>query len=147
VRVVSARISPVLGRGGGSLPTIALPYKLFIGGPLGPGTQVFPWIHIADAVSAFERCLDDASLSGPVNVVAPNAVTQFELARAMGHALHRPSFFYVPSFILRLLFGEGAYPIITGHRAVPAKLESHGFRFRYPTIESALDEAFAAHGR
>lgn len=141
VRVTCARLGAVIGRGGGALPTMSLPFQLFVGGPLGRGSQVFAWVHLDDAVAAFERCLDDASLAGPVNVAAPNAVTQRELARTLGRALHRPSFMPVPGFALRALFGEGAVPILTGQRAVPAKLERAGFRFRYPTLEAALDEA------
>jgi uncharacterized protein (TIGR01777 family) len=141
VRVVVARLGVVLGRGGGPLATMALPFKLLVGGPLGSGRQVFSWVHLDDAVAAFERCLDDASLSGPVNVAAPNAVTQKELARELGRALHRPSFMPAPSFALRALFGEGAQPILTGQRPIPDKLERAGFRFRYPTIEAALAEA------
>jgi len=141
VRVVCARLGAVLGRGGGALSTMSLPFNLFVGGTLGRGSQVFAWVHLDDAVGAFERCLDDVSLSGPVNVAAPNAVNHRELARALGRALHRPSFMPVPSFALRALFGEGAFPILTGQRAVPAKLERASFRFRFPTIESALAEA------
>jgi len=141
VRVTCARLGAVLGPGGGALPTMTLPFAFFVGGPLGRGSQVFAWVHLDDAVAAFERCLDDASLAGPVNVAAPGAVTQRELARALGRALHRPSFMPVPSFALRALFGEGAVPILTGQRAVPKKLERAGFRFRHPTLESALADA------
>jgi uncharacterized protein len=140
-RVAFLRLAAVLGRGGGALATMALPFKLFVGGPLGSGRQIFCWVHLEDVVRAFERCLDDASLSGPVNVVAPNVVDQNELAKAVGRALHRPALFPVPSFVLKGLFGDGAGPIVTGRRAVPAKLEQSGFVFEYATIEAALAEA------
>jgi uncharacterized protein (TIGR01777 family) len=140
-RVTFLRCGAVLGRGGGSLATMALPFKMFVGGSLGSGRQLFSWVHLEDAVRAFEHALDDASLSGPVNVVAPNAVRWDDLARALGAALHRPSFFPVPSFALKALFASGAAPILTGRRAVPTKLERAGFAFRYPTIEQALAEA------
>jgi uncharacterized protein (TIGR01777 family) len=140
-RVTFLRCGAVLGRGGGSLATMALPFKMFVGGSLGTGRQLFSWVHLEDAVRAFEHALDDASLTGPINVVAPNPVRWDDLARALGAALHRPSFFPVPSFALKALFGGGAAPILTGRRAVPTKLERAGFAFRYPTIEQALAEA------
>jgi uncharacterized protein (TIGR01777 family) len=140
-RVAFLRCGAVLGRGGGALATMVLPFKMFVGGSLGTGRQYFSWIHLTDAVRAFEHALDDTSLSGPVNVVASNPVRWDDLARALGAALHRPSFFPVPSFALKALFGDGAAPILTGRRAVPAKLDRAGFSFRYPTIEQALAEA------
>jgi uncharacterized protein len=141
VRVVIARCAPVLGPGDGALAVMALPFRLFVGGPLGSGRQVFPWVHLDDALAAFERCIEDASLAGPVNLVAPQAVTQNELARALGRALHRPSFLPAPAFALKLLFGEGAYPMLTGQRVVPKRLEAAGFQFRHPKIDAALADA------
>jgi uncharacterized protein len=140
-RVACMRTAAVLGRGGGALATMAKPFKLFVGGSLGTGRQFFSWIHLEDAVRAYERVLDDASFSGPVNLAAPNAVRWDDLARALGRALHRPSIIPVPAFALKALFAEGAGPILKGRRAVPAKLERAGFTFHYPTIEEALAEA------
>jgi uncharacterized protein (TIGR01777 family) len=140
-RVAFMRCGAVLGRGGGALATMVLPFKLFVGGSLGSGRQYFSWVHLEDALRAFERALDDASLTGPINVVAPNPVRWDDLARTLGRALHRPSFIPVPSFALRALFADGAGPLLTGRRAVPAKLERAGFVFRYPTVEEALKEA------
>jgi uncharacterized protein (TIGR01777 family) len=141
VRSASLRLGVILGRGGGALATMALPFKLFVGGPLGGGRQPFAWIHLEDAVRAFERVLDDPSLSGPVNVVAPELVTQGELSRALGRALGRPALMPAPSFALKALFGEGSAPILEGQRAVPRKLEAAGFEFRYPKLEAALAQA------
>jgi uncharacterized protein (TIGR01777 family) len=140
-RVACMRSAAVLGRGGGALETMARPFKLFVGGSLGTGRQFFSWIHLEDAVRAYERVLDDASFSGPVNLTAPNAVRWDDLARSMGRVLHRPSIVPVPSFALKALFAEGAGPILKGRRVVPAKLEHAGFTFRYPTIDEALAEA------
>jgi uncharacterized protein (TIGR01777 family) len=142
VRVVLARFGVVLGPGGG-LRTMALPFKLFVGGPLGTGKQIFSWIHHADAVAALVRSIDDAALRGPVNFVAPEAPPQAEFARAIGKALHRPSFMPAPSFALRALFGDGADPILFGRRAVPKRLEELRFRFRFPSVEAALADALA----
>jgi uncharacterized protein len=141
IRVVSARFGAVLGRGGGALAVMALPFKLMAGGPLGSGRQVFCWVHLDDALDALERCLTDARLSGPVNVAAPHAVTNAEASKLLAHALHRPSWLPAPAFALRALFAEGAVPVLTGQRAYPKKLEEVGFTFHYPTLAEALAEA------
>jgi uncharacterized protein (TIGR01777 family) len=143
VRVVSTRFGTVMGRGDGPLAVMALPFKLLGGGQLGSGRHVFCWVHLLDAIAAIELALDDERVSGAVNVAAPNAVTFGEAAKLIGRALHRPSWLPAPSFALRALFGEGAGPILTGQRAVPAKLTALGFKFRYPTLAEALAEAFA----
>ncbi|HEV8548659.1 MAG TPA: DUF1731 domain-containing protein, partial [Polyangiaceae bacterium] len=143
VRVVSARFAAVLGRGGGALGVMALPFKLMAGGPLGSGRQVFCWVHLEDALGALELCIDDDTLTGPVNVAAPNAVTNGEASKLLARALHRPSWLPAPASALRALFGEGAVPILTGQRAYPKKLEAAGFTFRYPTLAEALAEACA----
>jgi uncharacterized protein len=141
LRVVMARFGAVLGRGPGPLAVMSLPFKLMGGGPIGTGRQVFCWVHLDDAVSALEHALDDARLRGPVNVAAPNALPYAEVAKALGRALHRPSWVRVPEFALRTLYGDGAEPLITGQRAIPAKLTALGFRFRYPSLAEALAEA------
>jgi len=143
VRVVSTRFGAVLGRGGGALGVMALPFKLMVGGKLGNGAQVFCWVHLDDALSAIELALSDARLTGPVNVAAPFAVTNAEASRLLAHAVHRPSWLPAPKFALRALFGEGAVPVLTGQRAYPKKLETVGFRFRYPSLAEALAEACA----
>jgi uncharacterized protein (TIGR01777 family) len=141
LRVVSARFAAVLGRGDGPLAVMALPFKLMGGGPLGTGRQLFCWVHLEDALDALELALGDARVSGPVNVAAPNALPFAEVSRALGRALHRPSWLPVPAFGLKALYGEGALPLITGQRAYPAKLLGLGFKFRYPTLPEALAEA------
>jgi uncharacterized protein len=143
MRVVSMRCGTVMGRGDGPLAVMALPFKLFGGGPLGNGRHVFCWVHLEDAVSAYERALDDERVSGPVNLAAPNAVTFGEAAKLIARTLHRPSWIPAPAFALRALFGEGATPMLTGQRAVPARLSALGFSFRYPTLAEALAEALA----
>ena len=141
VRVVRARFGAVLGRGGGALEPMVLAFKLFAGGPIGSGKQVFSWIHRDDAVKALLLALDDPHLNGAVNVVSPNPVTNAELARTIGAVLHRPSWLPVPAPALRLLYGEGADPILTGQRVFPRVLEARRFEWRFPTLRAALDEA------
>ncbi|HVU03492.1 MAG TPA: TIGR01777 family oxidoreductase [Polyangiaceae bacterium] len=141
VRVVCARLGIVLGRGGGALSQMALPFKMFVGGPIGSGKQQVSWVHLEDAVRIFERAIDDESLRGPVNVVSPNGVTNAELSAAIGRTLSRPSVFRVPEAALRLRFGEGADPLVTGQRAIPAALVARGHQFRYAELDAALAEA------
>ena len=139
VRVVHPRIGIVLGREGGALSKMAAPFRWFVGGPIGSGAQWVSWIHVRDVVRALIFAMDGDALEGPVNVVAPEPVAMGDLARALGHALHRPSFFRVPPFALRLALGEGlAKVLLTGQRAAPHKLLGAGFKFDFPRLEQAL---------
>jgi uncharacterized protein len=140
VRVVSARFGVVLAPDG-PLTTMARPFKLFVGGPLGTGRQIFSWVHRHDALTALARALHDEAMSGAFNVVAPEALPQAEFAKRLGRVLHRPSLVPAPSFALRALFGEGADPILFGRRAVPKRLEALGFRFSFPSVDGALADA------
>jgi len=138
VRVVNARIAPVLSERGGALESLLRPFKLFVGGPIGSGAQGFPWIHLDDQVAALLRACDDASLRGPVNFCAPEPVSNAELSRIIGEVLRRPAFLKAPSFALKTLFGEGADPLLGGQFAVPRVLERAGFEFKYADVRSAL---------
>ena len=137
-RSVSVRTGVVLSPRGGALQQMLLPFKAFVGGPIGSGKQWFAWIHIADEVAAILWCLDHDRLSGPVNLVAPGIVTMKEFARALGRALHRPSLFPVPAAPLRLLLGEVADVVVEGQRVVPRKLVESGFKFSFPGLDAAL---------
>jgi hypothetical protein len=139
VRWVSTRFGIVLGPGGGALETLVLPFKLFVGGSIGSGEQGVSWIQLDDAVAALLRCLDDAKLSGPVNVTSPHPVSNAELSAEIARALHRPNWLKAPSFGIKALFGEGAVPILTGQYALPARLQAAGFEFRYPELRAALE--------
>jgi uncharacterized protein len=138
VRVVSTRFGIVLAERGGALEQMVLPFKLFAGGPIGSGEQIVSWVHAEDVVEVLLLAIDTPALSGPVNVAAPGAVSNAELARAIGEVLRRPSWLPVPAAALRLRFGEGADPLLTGQRAVPAALERAGYRFRHPSLRPAL---------
>lgn len=137
-RVVSGRIGYVLGRGGGALGKLVPIFKAGIGGKLGSGQQMQSWIHLDDVVGAFMHALDEARLSGPMNVAAPNAVSNAELSKELARALHRPALIPAPSFALRALFGEGAEPILTGQNALPRALLETGYRFRFTELRAAL---------
>ena len=144
VRVVRARIAPVLSERGGALQALLRPFKLFVGGPVGSGKQGFPWIHLDDQVAALLRCADDSELSGAVNLCAPEPVSNAELSKIIGDLLGRPAFLKAPRFALKALFGEGAEPLLGGQFAVPRVLERAGFEFRYADVRSALTAVLRA---
>jgi len=143
VRVVMARFGVVLGKEGGALAKMLPPFKLGVGGPLGSGRQPFPWIHSDDAVGAILFAIDDAKLSGPVNVAAPGAKTNAEFTKALGRALHRPAFLPAPAFALRLALGEMSSLLLGGQNAPPKKLLERGYKFRHPALDGALASLFA----
>lgn len=138
VRSVQIRTGVVLSKTGGALASMLPPFKAFVGGPVGSGKQWFPWIHLDDEVAGILWCIDRDVLQGPVNFAAPGIVTMKDFARALGRALHRPSWAPVPAGALRILLGEFAAALLEGQRAVPKKLLDSGFRFRFPEVDSAL---------
>ena len=139
-RVVTVRTGVVLGRDGGALPLMAPAFRLGIGGPLGNGRQYLPWIHLYDLVEVFVRALENNSLSGPVNGVAPCSVTSRDFARTMGQVLGRPALLPLPAFALRAALGDAAGVLLDSQRAHPAKLTEAGFAWRFPTLAAALTD-------
>lgn len=137
MRTVVTRTGVVLSPSGGALGQMLPFFKLGLGGPVAGGRQYVPWIHLDDVVGGIMHCLDDG-LDGAVNLTAPNPVTNAELSKALGRALHRPALLPVPAFGLKLLYGEMATIVLTGQRAVPAALERDGYEFRHPRVEEAL---------
>lgn len=142
VRVVCMRTPLVISREALALKLMALPFRLFAGGPLGNGRQWFPWVHIADAVNVYRRAVEDESLRGVLNMVAPEVPRQREAARELGRALHRPSWLPVPAPVLRLALGEQADLLLHGQLARSTKLDNS--TFRYTTFAAAATEAFGA---
>jgi uncharacterized protein len=138
VRVVTARTALVVAPEALAWRLILLPFRLFVGGPLGSGRQRFTWIHVDDAVGLYELAVRDDSIIGPLNMVAPDVPTQRDLARAIGRAMHRPAIFPVPAVLLRLVLWGQADIVLHGRVAVPAKAIAAGYAFRHPTLESAL---------
>jgi uncharacterized protein len=142
-RVVRIRTGLVIENSGGALPRMVLPFKFGAGGPLGSGRQYMPWIHRDDWVALIRWTIDTSSPDGPINATAPNPVTNAEFARALGRALHRPAFMPAPAFALRLALGEMADGLLlSGQRAIPAKAERLGFRFRFTQLDDALRAIF-----
>jgi hypothetical protein len=143
MRVVCTRAGVVLSPGGGALAKMLPFFKLGIGGPVAGGQQYVPWIHLDDVVGGLLHCLDHDEAAGPVNLTAPNPVTNAELSRALGHALGRPAVLPVPGVAIRLLYGEMAEMVTTGQRAIPAKLSALGYTFRHSAIEPALKDVLS----
>ena len=137
-RVVLARMGVVLDKEALAVKRMILPFKLFIGGPLGTGRQWFPWIHIDDVVEMYKWMLENPDIQGPVNFVSPQQVTMKEFAKVMGKALHRPSIFKVPEFMLRLSIGESTDMIVNSKRVVPSVALEKNFQYKYKELEKAL---------
>ncbi len=141
VRVVTTRTGVVLSESGGALEKMLPPFKLGVGGPVAGGRQYVPWVHLDDVIGAILFALDNPAARGPVNVAAPEPVTNGELSRALGRVLHRPAVAPVPALAVKLLYGDMAWVVTTGQRAVPARLLELGYEFRRPDLEDALRDA------
>jgi uncharacterized protein (TIGR01777 family) len=144
-RVVLLRTGMVLEQDGGALPKMLLPFRLFAGGPVLPGTQWVSWIHRIDLIGLINWAITTPTVSGSVNAVAPESVTMKTFCATVGKVLHRPSWFPVPGLALRLALGELGTLMTTGQRVDPAKALAGGYVFRYPTLEPAL-RAIVAKG-
>ena len=142
VRVVLPRIGMVLGSTGGALGKMVLPFRLFLGGPISPGTQQISWIHQKDLSELIVWLLGKPEISGPVNAVAPETVNMKELCQSFGRALNRPSWVPIPELVLKLALGEMATVLTTGQDVRPMIAEENGFHFSYPTLDVALQSLF-----
>jgi uncharacterized protein (TIGR01777 family) len=138
VRVVLLRTGVVLAAEGGALPQMVGPTKLGLGGPIAGGRQWFPWIHVDDVVGLILHSLDQATLAGPVNLVAPGILQQGEFAKELGHAVHRPAATPTPGFAIKLRLGEGAQIVLQGQHAVPRVALASGYAFRFAEASAAL---------
>jgi uncharacterized protein (TIGR01777 family) len=142
VRVVTPRFGIILGREGGALQRMLLPFRFFLGGPLGSGRQWFPWVHIDDVIGAIEFVIHREAFSGPVNVAAPDHVTTKQFCAALGRTMHRPSWAPVPGIALKMILGAQMAEelLLWGQRVIPKKLLEAGYTFRFPKLEEALKE-------
>lgn len=143
VRVVLLRTGMVLEADGGALPKMLLPFRLFVGGPILPGTQWVSWIHRGDHIGLIQWVLATPTVSGPLNAVAPGAVTMRDFCEVLGRVLHRPSWLPVPGFALHAALGELGTLMTTGQRVIPTKALSGGYVFHYPTLEPAFRAIFS----
>ncbi len=138
VRRCVLRTGVVLAKDGGVLPRLALPFKLFAGGPIGGGQQPFPWVALDDVTAAIRFLLGTPTARGVFNLVAPEQVNNAQFGRKLGKVLGRPAFFPAPGFAFKLAFGEVASLLLEGRYVQPARLQTAGFEFQYPDVESAL---------
>jgi len=141
VRVVLTRTGVVLSPSGGALAKMLPFFKLGVGGPVAGGRQYMPWVHLDDVVGAILFALDTEAASGPLNVTAPEPVTNREFSRALGRVLRRPAFAPVPGLAVKTLYGEMAMIVTTGQRAVPKRLAELDYDFRRAELEDALRDA------
>jgi len=137
VRVVSMRTGMVLGPDGEAIKKLRRPFQLFAGGRLGSGKQWVSWIHVEDVVTSYANAISDERYRGPINLVT-DSIRNAEFARALGEALHRPTWLPVPALAIRAAVGEFAESVLNGRRVVPAKMRELGFVWRYSTLPEAL---------
>ncbi|MFH1195243.1 MAG: TIGR01777 family oxidoreductase [bacterium] len=137
-REVRIRIGIVLDKNEGALAKMIIPYKYCIGGPLGSGKQWFPWIHIDDLVNLFVYAIENDFVHGALNGVSPGIVTMKEFSKMLGKAMHRPSIFKVPEFILKIIVGEGADAVTKVSKVVPTRTIESGYHFSYAELEKTL---------
>ena len=138
IRTIMLRTGVLLSEDSGPLPQQVPQYMRGFGGPVLPGSQWYSWIHIADEVGIILFALENEQVNGQINLTAPEPVTNRDFAKTLGKVLHRPAWFPLPGFMLKLFLGEVAAVVIRGRRVVPKKVLDAGYRFHYPTLEPAL---------
>lgn len=146
IRTVMIRSGVVLTPTGGALKKMLLPFKLGLGGKIGNGKQFMSWISLTDELRAIEFVLNHANIEGPVNLVAPEAVTNAQFTRTFGQVIKRPTLFPMPAFVVKTLFGEmGDLLLLGSNRVIPSVLLKHGFKFQHKDLKSALSFELDRH--
>ena len=140
VRSVQMRFGVIYAKEGGAMTKMLPPFKLGVGGRLGSGEQMVSWIHIDDLLRAVEFIIKNPAIEGSMNFTTPYPLTNIEQTKIMGRVLHRPAFFIVPSFAVKLLFGEGSHVVLDSKEVYPSKLLKSGFEFYYEKFEDALKD-------
>ena len=139
IRVVRARFGVILSKRGGALPQMMRPFQFFVGGKIGPGTQWLSWITLDDTVAILCSALENANISGALNVVSPQPVTNAQFTKILAATLHRPTLFSAPAFALRLALGEMADALLlSSQRTIPAQLQKLNYQFHNPDLATAL---------
>lgn len=145
VRTVKIRTGDVLSKEGGALPVFAFPVKLFLGSPLGNGEQYMSWIHLDDLCGIYMKALEDNSMEGAYNAVAPHPVKNKDMIKALAGTLHRPMFMpAVPAFLLRMILGERAGLVLDSTKVSSKKIMDAGYLFKYPIIDEALASIYSS---
>jgi uncharacterized protein len=138
IRTVILRFGVILTAHGGALQQMLRPFRLGVGGRLGNGCQWMSWITLKDVVALIQYAIENSSLRGPMNVVAPNAVTNAEFTSVLAATLHRPALFPAPRFALKMALGEMADALLASQRVIPEKLNGRGYTFLHPQLKAAL---------
>lgn len=140
IRVVNVRFGVVLSAAGGALKKMLLPFRMGLGGVIGTGEQYMSWVSIDDVVGMIQYVIENDSMRGPVNLVAPNSVSNREFTKTLGRVLRRPAIFPMPAFAARIAFGEMADELLlSSTRVLPRKLTDSGYKFRHPELGDALE--------
>lgn len=142
-RVVLLRTGIVLGPEHGALEQMLMPYRFFVGGPLGSGKQWMSWIHLDDEVGLIRMAIENERVQGPINATAPNPVTNAEFSRTLGRVIKRPAWLGLPAFALRVIVGDMAQMLLGGQRVLPAAAQQLGYQFQYPFLVDALENCLA----
>ena len=140
IRTIYMRFGVIIGKNGGALQRMILPYRLFAGGTIGSGEQILSWIHLSDVVQAILFCINNERIDGAVNFTAPHPLNMKEFGKTISHVMKKPHWLPVPSFTLKLMLGEMSILVLEGQRVLPEKLREHKFEFAYPTLETALHD-------
>lgn len=138
IRVCLARFGLIIGKEGGMLKKILPPFQMGMGGVLGDGKQFVSWAAVDDAVRAIQFMIEQDKLEGPINVVAPEPITNKQMTTILGEVLHRPSIISIPKMMLGALFGGGSQMLLSSFKVTPKKLLDNGFTFQYPNFATAL---------
>jgi len=141
-RVVTTRFGVVLGEEG-ALQRMVLPFKLYVGGPVGRGEQWLSWIHIQDLVKMIRFIMENQDLTGPVNAVSPDPVRMKDFSKTLGNVLNKPSWLPVPEFMLKIVLGQMSEVLLQGQRVYPEKISHTEFEFNFPEVKSALEDVLA----
>ncbi|WP_397540009.1 TIGR01777 family oxidoreductase [Rummeliibacillus pycnus] len=139
VRVVLARFGVILGKNSGALPMMVVPYKLYIGGTVGTGSQWVSWVHVEDVANAITFAISNENLQGIINVTSPNPVRMKNFGETIAAVMHRPHWFPVPALLMKLALGKKSQLVLEGQQVLPKVLLTSNFQFQYPTLYSALE--------
>lgn len=142
IRKVTLRVSVVLDKSGGAIAKMELPFKMGVGGILGDGSQMMSWIHREDLTEIYYRAIFDSKFEGVINACAPEVVSNYKFTKSLGSAIHRPTLFPVPKFVLKTLFGEMSQVLLESQNVGSDKLKDLDFNFKYPKIEDAMKSIF-----
>ncbi len=145
-RTLMLRFGMVLGKDGGALKAMSWPFRFGLGGKIGHGRQMMSWIHIDDLLRSVDHVIKKKTVLGPVNVVSPYPVSNNEFTKVLAKTMGRPACLSVPSFALKLIYGDGASVLTAGQTALPEKLQQAGFQFQHPVLSSALKAMYRQSG-